>query len=103
MVKTRAGPAMLASSSEDQTIFPFQTLFDQAHVVLLLEWAKGEDCSENRRRFDAHEHGSMHAARHGNAIRRHDIQFEGVLIDLGKQGWRRNGERKRLGRFSPAR
>lgn len=40
----------------------------------------------------------MNALRDSDAIGGHDIQFEGVLIDLREQGGSGNGERKRGGR-----
>ena len=45
----------------------------------------------------------MHTLGDGKAIGRDDVQFKRVLINLGEQGRRRNGERKRVGGFAHAR
>src|SRR5438132_7264914 len=94
------GPGMLASSQADQMLFRLQRLLDQAHIILLLEWAEGEDRSENRCRFDAHQHRRMHTAGYRYPIGSDDVQVQRMLIDLGQQRRSWNGEHKGLDRLA---
>ena len=91
---------MLAPIDSDHVIFPFQALLDQAHIVLLFEWPQRQNRAEDGRCFDTDEHRRMHTT--GNCLTRgsDDVQVHRVLIDLGQQGRRWNGEHKGLGRLS---
>src|SRR5438105_14192438 len=90
----KTGPGMLTSIDSDQVIFPFHADLDQAHVILFLEWPQGQDRAEDRCCFDTDEHRRMHTASNRLTRGSDHVQVHRVLIDLGKEGWRGNGEHK---------